>query len=139
MTLIWFKTATCYFSKMQPLRRAAQCSTGPSYVEHVVLFCVCSLFYQNGNAAASLSVAEQYVSAFSNLAKQTNTIILPSNTGDISSMVTQVSLRHAFITKDQPFPLYFPPNMEFYILIKRENIEIFHKPLPENTVKDLIL
>ncbi|KAI5622631.1 stomatin-like protein 2, mitochondrial, partial [Silurus asotus] len=48
-----------------------------------------ALTLQNGNAAASLSVAEQYVSAFSNLAKESNTIILPSNTGDISSMVTQ--------------------------------------------------
>uniref|UniRef100_A0A8C9RM37 Stomatin-like protein 2, mitochondrial n=1 Tax=Scleropages formosus TaxID=113540 RepID=A0A8C9RM37_SCLFO len=46
----------------------------------------------NGNAAASYSVAEQYVSAFSNLAKESNTILLPSNTGDISSMVTQVRL-----------------------------------------------
>ncbi|XP_067888824.1 stomatin-like protein 2, mitochondrial [Heterodontus francisci] len=44
---------------------------------------------QCGSQAASLSVAEQYVSAFSNLAKQSNTILLPSNTGDISSMVTQ--------------------------------------------------
>lgn len=49
-------------------------------------------FEQNGNAAASLSVAEQYVSAFSNLAKESNTILLPSNSGDISGMVTQVCL-----------------------------------------------
>ncbi|XP_023694673.1 stomatin-like protein 2, mitochondrial [Paramormyrops kingsleyae] len=48
-----------------------------------------ALTEQNGDAAASLSVAEQYVSAFSNLAKETNTILLPSNTGDISSMVSQ--------------------------------------------------
>lgn len=45
---------------------------------------------QNGNAAASLTVAEQYVSAFSNLAKESNTILLPTNTGDISGMVSQV-------------------------------------------------
>uniref|UniRef100_A0A3B5LD77 Band 7 domain-containing protein n=1 Tax=Xiphophorus couchianus TaxID=32473 RepID=A0A3B5LD77_9TELE len=50
-----------------------------------------ALTEQNGNAAASLSVAEQYVSAFSNLAKQTNTVLLPSNTGDITGMVTQVN------------------------------------------------
>lgn len=53
-------------------------------------FLVCVCIAQNGNAAASLSVAEQYVSAFSNLAKESNTILLPSNTGDISGMVTQV-------------------------------------------------
>lgn len=51
---------------------------------------------QNGNAAASLSVAEQYVSAFSNLAKQSNTILLPSNTADVSGMVTQVCV-HALL------------------------------------------
>lgn len=45
---------------------------------------------QNGNAAASLCVAEQYVSAFSKLAKESNTVLLPTNTGDISGMVTQV-------------------------------------------------
>uniref|UniRef100_A0A8C8HVM0 Stomatin-like protein 2, mitochondrial n=1 Tax=Oncorhynchus tshawytscha TaxID=74940 RepID=A0A8C8HVM0_ONCTS len=51
-----------------------------------------ALAEQNGNAAASLSVAEQYVSAFSKLAKESNTILLPSNSGDISGMVTQVCL-----------------------------------------------
>uniref|UniRef100_A0A4W6BW29 Stomatin (EPB72)-like 2 n=1 Tax=Lates calcarifer TaxID=8187 RepID=A0A4W6BW29_LATCA len=54
-----------------------------------------ALTEQNGNAAASLSVAEQYVSAFSNLAKESNTILLPSNTGDISGMVTQASPKAA--------------------------------------------
>lgn len=45
---------------------------------------------QKGDSAASLTVAEQYVSAFSNLAKESNTVLLPTNTGDISGMVTQV-------------------------------------------------
>uniref|UniRef100_A0A671RME0 Stomatin-like protein 2, mitochondrial n=1 Tax=Sinocyclocheilus anshuiensis TaxID=1608454 RepID=A0A671RME0_9TELE len=58
----------------------------------------------NGNAAASLTVAEQYVSAFSNLAKESNTILLSSNTGDISSMVTQVWL-HSYI-----WHIIFPNN-----------------------------
>ncbi|CAD5117332.1 unnamed protein product [Dimorphilus gyrociliatus] len=39
--------------------------------------------------AVSFSVAEQYISAFNNLAKESNTILLPSQTGDISSMVAQ--------------------------------------------------
>ncbi|KAL7668039.1 hypothetical protein ACOME3_008757 [Neoechinorhynchus agilis] len=43
----------------------------------------------NGSGAASLSVAEQYVKAFGQFAKNTNTLILPAGTGDISSMVTQ--------------------------------------------------
>lgn len=45
---------------------------------------------QNGVNAASLAVAEQYVQAFSKLAKNSNTILLPEKTGDISSMVAQV-------------------------------------------------
>ncbi|XP_071964315.1 stomatin-like protein 2, mitochondrial [Antedon mediterranea] len=44
---------------------------------------------EHGGNAASLNVAEQYVSAFGNLAKETNTVLLPANTGDISSMVAQ--------------------------------------------------
>ncbi|KAL1266848.1 hypothetical protein QQF64_002523 [Cirrhinus molitorella] len=60
-----------------------------------------ALTQQNGNAAASLSVAEQYVSAFSNLAKESNTILLPSNTGDISSMVTQAMTIYSSLSKPQ--------------------------------------
>uniref|UniRef100_A0A665UXN6 Stomatin-like protein 2, mitochondrial n=1 Tax=Echeneis naucrates TaxID=173247 RepID=A0A665UXN6_ECHNA len=56
----------------------------------------------NGNAAASLSVAEQYVSAFSNLAKESNTILLPSNTGDISGMVTQAMTIYSTLAKTSP-------------------------------------
>ena len=40
--------------------------------------------------AVSMNVAEQYVDAFSNLAKESNTVILPANSGDVSGMVTQV-------------------------------------------------
>uniref|UniRef100_A0A3B5LKT9 Band 7 domain-containing protein n=1 Tax=Xiphophorus couchianus TaxID=32473 RepID=A0A3B5LKT9_9TELE len=61
-----------------------------------------ALTEQNGNAAASLSVAEQYVSAFSNLAKQTNTVLLPSNTGDITGMVTQAMTIYSQLAKTTP-------------------------------------
>ncbi|XP_070780854.1 stomatin-like protein 2, mitochondrial [Enoplosus armatus] len=61
-----------------------------------------ALTEQNGNAAASLSVAEQYVSAFSNLAKESNTILLPSNTGDISGMVTQAMTIYGTLAKASP-------------------------------------
>ena len=44
---------------------------------------------QGGHHAASLVVAEQYVKAFSNLAKNSNTLIVPANANDINSMVTQ--------------------------------------------------
>lgn len=58
-----------------------------------------ALAEQNGNAAASLSVAEQYVTAFSGLAKESNTILLPSNTGDVSSMVTQAMSIYSSLAK----------------------------------------
>ncbi|XP_077353623.1 stomatin-like protein 2, mitochondrial [Festucalex cinctus] len=61
-----------------------------------------ALAEQNGNAAASLTVAEQYVSAFSNLAKESNTVLLPSNTGDISSMVTQAMAVYGKLAKTSP-------------------------------------
>jgi regulator of protease activity HflC (stomatin/prohibitin superfamily) len=50
-----------------------------------------ALGQQNGGRAASLSVAEQYVKAFSNLAKTTNTVLLPDRPNDVGSMVGQVS------------------------------------------------
>ncbi|XP_051906254.1 stomatin-like protein 2, mitochondrial [Hippocampus zosterae] len=61
-----------------------------------------ALAEQNGNAAASLSVAEQYMSAFSNLAKESNTVLLPTNTGDISSMVTQAMTIYGTLAKASP-------------------------------------
>ncbi|CAK9818028.1 Stomatin-like protein 2, mitochondrial [Anthophora plagiata] len=39
--------------------------------------------------AAAYSIAEQYVKAFNKLAKVNNTVILPSNISDVSSLVTQ--------------------------------------------------
>ncbi|KAM4601865.1 stomatin-like protein 2, mitochondrial [Polymixia lowei] len=61
-----------------------------------------ALAEQNGNAAASLSVAEQYVSAFSNLAKESNTILLPTNTGDVSGMVTQAMTIYGTLATPKP-------------------------------------
>ena len=45
---------------------------------------------QNGHNAVGVSVAEKYIHAFEQLAKEGNTILLPSNTGDVSNMVAQV-------------------------------------------------
>ncbi|XP_075071434.1 stomatin-like protein 2, mitochondrial [Mixophyes fleayi] len=61
-----------------------------------------ALTKQHGDAAASLSVAEQYVAAFSKLAQESNTILLPTNTGDISSMVTQAMGIYGTLTKNLP-------------------------------------
>jgi hypothetical protein len=46
----------------------------------------------NGSNAAALAVAEKYVTAFQSLARTNNTLILPANTGDVSSMVAQVRI-----------------------------------------------
>ncbi|XP_002167831.3 stomatin-like protein stl-1 isoform X1 [Hydra vulgaris] len=43
----------------------------------------------SGNQAAALSVAEQYIQAFSQLAKTSNTVIIPANANNVSSMVAQ--------------------------------------------------
>ncbi|KAM9323030.1 stomatin-like protein 2, mitochondrial [Pholidichthys leucotaenia] len=48
-----------------------------------------ALTEQNGNAAASLSAAEQHVFAVFNLAIALNTILLPSNTGNLGGLVSQ--------------------------------------------------
>jgi regulator of protease activity HflC (stomatin/prohibitin superfamily) len=42
---------------------------------------------ENGLNAVNLRIAEQYLGAFSNLAKQNNTMILPSNLSDIAGIV----------------------------------------------------
>ncbi|XP_066471831.1 stomatin-like protein 2, mitochondrial isoform X2 [Tiliqua scincoides] len=60
-----------------------------------------ALTQQNGSAAASLSVAEQYVSAFSSLAKETNTVLLPSNTGDVASVVAQAMGIYTTLSRPQ--------------------------------------
>ena len=56
-----------------------------------------SLSLAGGRTAANLRVAEQYITQFGKLAKENNTMIIPSNMGDISSMVATVMsvLEHA--------------------------------------------
>lgn len=51
-----------------------------------------SLSKDYGKDAGSLVVAEQYVTAFQHLAKQTNTLLLPSDVGNVPGMVSQVRL-----------------------------------------------
>jgi len=48
-----------------------------------------SIQKSGGEKAVALRLAEQYIDAFSNLAKETNTVLLPEKTGDIGSMVAQ--------------------------------------------------
>lgn len=46
-----------------------------------------SLNLAGGETAANLRVAEQYITQFGNLAKENNTMIIPSNLSDMSTMV----------------------------------------------------
>ncbi len=46
-----------------------------------------SLSMAGGRTAANLRVAEKYISEFGNLAKENNTMIIPTNLGDVASMV----------------------------------------------------
>jgi len=48
-----------------------------------------ALSSEQGAQAAGLAVAENYVKAFGELAKESNTLLLPANTGDVTAMVSQ--------------------------------------------------
>lgn len=60
-----------------------------------------SLNEEKGPNAASLAVAESYVNAFQSLARTNNTLILPANTGDVSSMVAQAMSVYGQINQSQ--------------------------------------
>ncbi|KAJ3634454.1 hypothetical protein Zmor_016471 [Zophobas morio] len=45
-----------------------------------------SINREGGSSAVSLNIAEQYVKAFSNIAKESTTMLLPSTVSDLASM-----------------------------------------------------
>ena len=57
-----------------------------------------------GEQAVNLRVAEQYIKEFGNLAKKNNTVIIPSNLGDIGGMVASVTslLKSSGLRSDRP-------------------------------------
>jgi regulator of protease activity HflC (stomatin/prohibitin superfamily) len=59
---------------------------------------------KGGMEAASLKVAQQYVEAFANLAKQSNTLIIPGNAADVGGFVATAMtvLDKARLPKGQP-------------------------------------
>lgn len=54
---------------------------------------------QGGQDAVALQIAEKYVDAFGNIAKESTTVLLPSNTNDPSSMVASALSIFANIQK----------------------------------------
>lgn len=56
---------------------------------------------RTGKNAANLLVAEKYVKAFGNLAQTNNTLILPANASDITSVVSQAMTIYKRLTTDR--------------------------------------
>lgn len=54
-----------------------------------------------GMEAAQLQLAQGYIDAFGNLAKEGNTLILPADTGDVSSMLAK-AMKTVDIVKKEP-------------------------------------
>jgi len=61
-----------------------------------------SLVAEGGDAAMQLRIAETYIAQFGNLAKEGNTLIVPSNLADLSSMI---ALATTIAKKDAPGPV----------------------------------
>merc|ERR1719376_1417517 len=61
-----------------------------------------------GGQAASLAVAENYVKAFGELAKESNTLLLPANAGDVTGMVTQAMSIYKKLEHTVPQPSLKP-------------------------------
>ena len=56
---------------------------------------------QTGQDAISLSVAEKYIDAFAGIAKQSTTVVVPSNVNDVSGMVTQMMTVYNAVKSNQ--------------------------------------
>ena len=52
-----------------------------------------------GLNAASLATAQSYIEAFQHLAKQSNTLILPANAGDVTGVVGSAVTMYNALTK----------------------------------------
>lgn len=61
-----------------------------------------SLGYKDGKDAAALTIAEQYVHAFDKIARTNNTLILPSNVGDVSNFVGQALTIYKHVINQKP-------------------------------------
>lgn len=56
---------------------------------------------ENAHGALSLSVAEKYVDAFSNLAKEGTAVVVPGNVGDISGMISSAMAVYGKVNEGQ--------------------------------------
>ncbi|OJJ49629.1 hypothetical protein ASPZODRAFT_88940 [Penicilliopsis zonata CBS 506.65] len=56
---------------------------------------------ENAQSAVSLSVAEKYVEAFSNLAKEGTAVVVPGNVGDIGGMIASAMAVYGKVSESQ--------------------------------------
>jgi len=68
-----------------------------------------AIMQPGGREAVELRIAEQYVEAFGRLAKESNTIMLPGNAGDVGSMVAQALSVFKTIRTQTDSPQLPPP------------------------------
>lgn len=67
---------------------------------------------KHGHDAVSLNIAEQYVSAFGKLAKESNTVLLPSDPGNMSGMVSQAMAIYKTIGEDRQKSVHKPSSTQ---------------------------
>uniref|UniRef100_A0A0N5AFM8 PHB domain-containing protein n=1 Tax=Syphacia muris TaxID=451379 RepID=A0A0N5AFM8_9BILA len=70
-----------------------------------------ALAKRSGIDAASLNVAEQYVAALSNIAKETNTVVVPSTLTDASSLIAQSLSIYKQLSGSTKTPLSSSPSL----------------------------
>lgn len=63
----------------------------------------------NAQGAISLSVAEKYVDAFANLAKQGTAVVVPGNVGDIGGMIASAMAVYGKVNEGQIKNMLAPP------------------------------
>lgn len=80
---------------------------------------------EDAKNAAALSVAEQYVEAFNKLAKNNNTLILPSNVADVSGLVAQAMSIYKRISPEMQFEDRPKPAQNVQLNINPEDDEIY--------------
>ncbi|KAI6217350.1 Stomatin-like protein 2, mitochondrial [Aphelenchoides besseyi] len=68
-----------------------------------------SLNAKGGSGAASLAIAEQYVKAFGQLAKNTNTLIVPANAADANTMIAQAMTVYKQLSDRSTTPTIIDP------------------------------
>ncbi|KAJ2698110.1 Stomatin [Coemansia sp. IMI 203386] len=92
--------------KMEQINRAmgeAEAIRQTAYAEAAAIEKVAKAISDSeaGELAAGLHVAQQYVEAFGNIAKESNTIVVPASTNDVAGMVSQAMAVFSSVSANQ--------------------------------------